>query len=148
MDSRRNSGRTLAAAALALYALALIYLMLLRRSPYESRALNLVPLRTIGGMLRYLLDHGPERTLMRRILVVNLAGNVAAFLPLGFLLPLLWQGLRRWRRTALTSAAVVIVLEALQYLTCLGSADVDDLLLNLLGAALGYAAFKPFSKFT
>lgn len=142
MDRRKKRLRILTGTALALYALALVYLMLLRRTPYESRACSLVPLRTIRGMLRYLLAHGKEQPQMGRILLINLAGNVAAFLPLGFLLPCLWAGLRRWWRTALLSAAVVAALEALQYVTCLGSADVDDLLLNLVGVSLGYAVFR------
>ena len=137
--------RAAAGTALALYVLCLVYFMFLhRRFPLPSRSSNLIPLRTVTLMIRLLIAGG--RQTMHRIAVRNLAGNVAAFVPMGFLLPCVWRFLRRWWRTLGAGAAVVIMLEALQYLTSLGAADVDDLLLNLIGTALGYAAFATGTK--
>ena len=119
--------------------------MFLRRKPLSSRSCNLIPLRTIRLMLG-LLRSGNGRQTMQRIAALNLAGNVAAFVPIGFLLPCVWRAMRRWWRTLAVSGAAIIALEALQYVTALGAADVDDLLLNLTGAALGYAAFAALKK--
>ncbi len=143
--ARQRIRRIAAAAAMVLYCLILVYLMFLRRHPLSGRSCNLVPLRTIALMLG-ILRSGEGHRVMSRIALTNLAGNVAAFIPMGFLLPCVWRGLRRWHRTLAVCAAVVIALEALQYVTVLGAADVDDLLLNLLAAALCYAMFAAGRK--
>ena len=114
--------------------------MILRRHPLALRSCNLIPLRTIRLMLRLLRD-GSGRFRPDRRALINLAGNVAAFIPMGFLLPAVWPRLRRFGRTVAVSACAIAALEALQYATVRGAADVDDLLLNLVGAALGYAIF-------
>ena len=68
------------------------------------------------------------------------------FVPLGIFLPGLWQKLRRFWKTLLLSALIVAAAEIVQMLTLLGSCDVDDLLLNLIGVMLGYGLWKVFSQ--
>ena len=74
--------------------------------------------------------------------VINLGGNVLMFIPLGVFLPLLWKGLRKWWRTWLATLAIMLVVELTQLFTLRGSFDVDDLILNLLGAAMGYIIYR------
>lgn len=98
------------------------------------RRLQLHPLQTIGTYLE--VGGWP--------MLVNLVGNLAAFMPLGFLWPLFLQGqggrTNVWRVGGL-SAVLSLLIEVLQ----LGSggriADVDDLILNTLGGLLGYGVF-------
>ena len=59
------------------------------------------------------------------------------FLPFGFLLPVLWQSCRSWKTTTLAGFATSALIELLQ-LFCFRATDVDDLLMNTLGAFLGY----------
>lgn len=68
--------------------------------------------------------------------------NVLLFLPLGGFLPLLWNGFRSFRRTVLFGFSLSLFIEVLQLFTFRAS-DVNDLLTNTLGTALGYflAAF-------
>ena len=75
---------------------------------------------------------------------LNLGGNVAAFIPFGFFMPCLFDRQRRFRRFFLTDAAVIVCIELLQLVTLRGSCDIDDLILNLIGSALGYAVWKLF----
>ena len=93
--------------------------------------INLTPGYTIRSMLEK-GSHGQK--------VINLAGNVLIFAPLGFLPPLLW---RRWRHlwaVVPLSAGVSCLIEFLQLF--LGrSVDVDDVILNTLGGLLGYLLF-------
>lgn len=69
----------------------------------------------------------------------QLAGNVLLYVPLGFLLPLVWKRANWWRVTAIGLLASVV--------TELGqpvvgrSFDVDDLIANTLGALTGYLLF-------
>ena len=105
--------------------------------------LNLVPGRTLALYWR-LLRHS------RRYFVLwaafNLAGNVVMFVPLGALLPAVFPKLRRFWKTGLSSLLLIAGVETVQLLTLLGSCDVDDLLLNLLGVVLGYGIFRIFYK--
>lgn len=69
---------------------------------------------------------------------LNVLLNVALFVPLGFLVPLLCRWFQRWYRTFALGFGVSLLIEVNQYLTRLGLFDVDDLFCNTLGAALGY----------
>lgn len=103
------------------------------RDRWQRRlAVNLTPLATI----RAIWQHGsPEQKL------VNLAGNVLFFAPLGLLPPLLWRRWRHWWMALGLSAGVSLLIECLQFF--IGrSVDVDDLLLNALGGLTGYLLFR------
>ena len=101
--------------------------------------LNLMPFDTIGRFL-WVLQHSHQRGLMLHA-VINLAGNVVMFVPLGLLLPQLWKSMRKpWAFFGVVTVVLVLV-EAVQLVTLLGSCDIDDLILNLVGAAAGYAAW-------
>ena len=65
-------------------------------------------------------------------------GNIAMFMPLGILLPLVARPFRRWYVTIPTGFGISLVIEASQYLLKRGIADVDDMFCNTLGNALGY----------
>ena len=71
----------------------------------------------------------------------NIAGNAALLAPLGFLLPLFWRYFGRARRTILFGFGVSLSIELIQ-LVAGGVNSVDDLLLNTLGAAAGFALAK------
>lgn len=64
--------------------------------------------------------------------------NVLLFVPLGAFLPLLWEGFRSVRRTILFGFSLSLFIEVLQLFTFRAS-DVNDLLTNTLGTALGYS---------
>ena len=82
----------------------------------------------------------PMDSSARAFCVRNARGNVMLFFPLGILLPLLWRRLRFWRGI-LISIALSCSIELIQYFSSAwGSyraADVNDVLLNTLGACLG-----------
>ena len=100
--------------------------------------LNPVPFETICRFLR-LLGHPSSADV--RVAAVNLFGNIFLFVPLGLLLPEVYPKLRRWWKTMLVTAGAVMAVELGQMLTLLGTCDIDDLILNLLGAAIGYGLF-------
>jgi glycopeptide antibiotics resistance protein len=74
--------------------------------------------------------------------VINLVGNVVMFVPLGYFLPKLSRKNRSFLGTFLVSAGLILAVEVMQLLTLLGSCDVDDLILNLVGVTLGFALWK------
>lgn len=104
-----------------------------------GKTLNLRPFATISGALE--AGTGSYRFAL-------LVGNVAAFMPLGVLLPL---AIGRRRAPWLVLAAGLSLsagIEVGQYaastrLTFLSrQADVDDVIVNTVGALLGYAAYR------
>ena len=72
----------------------------------------------------------------------NAKGNVLLFFPLGLLLPLIWRRLPFWRGIQI-AIALSFSIELLQYVSrAWGSyrlADINDVVLNVLGACLGLA---------
>ena len=93
---------------------------------------NLEPLRTVKN---YLLAYG-YGNISLRLVVLNLAGNLIAFAPMGVFLPALF----RWQRSIFFFAASLTLFfndaAAPEIYTGTGSCDVDDLILNLAGALL------------
>lgn len=72
---------------------------------------------------------------------INLAGNVLAFVPFGFFLPMLNRHTRGIFRMALFTFEFSFLVETIQLVSRVGSFDVDDLTLNTLGGILGYLIF-------
>lgn len=85
-------------------------------------------------MIRLYLRHW-ER--IPRLAFMNLVYNVAAFVPFGVLMPLLRRGRNAVVLTVLGAALFSLFLEGVQLVTLLGEFDVDDILLNTLGAIVG-----------
>ena len=67
-------------------------------------------------------------------------GNIGMFLPIGFFTALLWRRGRLWRST-LVGFLASLSIETLQ-LFVNRSTDVDDLILNTVGAAAGYLLYR------
>ena len=100
--------------------------------------LNLEPFATIDRAL----ELGPRSPSFRLMI-----GNIAAFVPLGILLPMVFRS--RWSLAVVIVGAVglsaAIELGQLAISVWLGfayrSTDIDDVILNSLGALVGYVAF-------
>ena len=73
--------------------------------------------------------------------------NVVMFMPLGFLLPLLWKEYHSLVRTAIIGFCFSCGIEFCQLFNRRVS-DVDDLLMNTLGAILGWLIWIVFSRIT
>lgn len=133
-----------------IYCAVMLYLLFNRSGAIEgvdyweqiSMSYSLTPLKTIRQYLR-LLELRPQ---LQRLAVINLVGNVVMFIPLGALLPMVFEKLRAFWKTFLCTAGIIIAVELTQLFTLLGSCDIDDLLLNLLGASMGYGLYRLFLK--
>ncbi|MCD8381469.1 MAG: VanZ family protein [Clostridiales bacterium] len=73
--------------------------------------------------------------------------NVLLFVPLGFLTPLLWDRRDRFHLTLLGGLACSLLVE-LSQLVNFRATDVDDLVMNTLGAVLGWGLFRLFARLT
>jgi glycopeptide antibiotics resistance protein len=116
---------------------------------------TLAPVRWRSDFARYRNNWKPQLVPLWNM-VVNLrdgdrplatlagaAGNVALFLPLGFLLPLLAPRLDRFWRTVGVGFLLSAAIELSQVASPgVRRADVNDVLMNTLGAAVGYLVYR------
>lgn len=93
---------------------------------------NLVLFREIKRFYRYRALIGMKGVLL------NLAGNVVAFIPFGFFLPLLKPKMARFFLIFCSTFFFSLGIECIQLVYRVGTFDVDDLFLNTLGGILGY----------
>ena len=109
----------------SLYLVAIYHLVGLPCITYINPGLNL-NLIPFADMLAY-----PSNALL----------NVVLFLPLGIMLPLLWQPFRTMKSTVLFGFSLSLAVELLQILVGRAT-DINDLITNTLGAALGFSLWK------
>ena len=123
-----------------------LLLLLFRRTPVEKPGMNLQLFQTIRAYFLVLGREDPAGLALRPYAVTNFAGNLLVFLPLGAFLPLLLRRERSFFLFLLTAAGFICTVELMQLFTRRGSMDVDDLLLNLPGACLGWLLWKLGSR--
>ena len=81
------------------------------------------------------------------ISVKNILGNIIAFMPFGFLLPIATDKINKLKLIVISSFLLSLLFEIIQLLTGLGEFDVDDILLNVLGAVVGYMFYRISVRF-
>lgn len=109
--------------------------MLGRTYSERSYHYNLMPLKEIKRFIIY------RKALGTKVVCFNLLGNIVAFIPYGMLLPLLAHNQRKFYRVVLLSFDFSLLVELVQLVSKVGSFDVDDLILNTIGGAIGYVGF-------
>lgn len=97
---------------------------------------NFIPLKTISNSL-----FNPQL----RVEVTTLIYNIIAFVPLGMLLPCINENVRKLSVLLIVGLLVSTTFEAVQLATRLGAADVDDVILNVIGTGIGYGCFRLMS---
>lgn len=110
---------------------------------YSERAYhyNLVPLKEIMRFIRY------RKVLGTYAVVLNLVGNIIAFMPFGTFLPIYYERCRKMWYTVLYSFELSLVVEILQLVFKVGSLDVDDLILNTIGGLFGFLIYELVKQF-
>jgi glycopeptide antibiotics resistance protein len=98
---------------------------------------NYVPFRTI---LPYLL--GENGFLIGAL---NIGGNIAFLIPIGFLLPFVFARID-WKRSLVVALLSGMSIELTQVFLHIGIFDIDDVILNGLGVMVGYWLFLLFQK--
>lgn len=97
--------------------------------------ISLIPFRTISSQLSLF-------KIIPTIVIKNLLGNIAGFVPFGFLLPLGYEAMKKYYRTFLVGLFYILIIESIQFISMLGSFDIDDIILNSIGVSCGYVIFK------
>ncbi len=119
------------------------------RPGHAADTLNLTPFHESLRALRCVLSACPAASGSAWLLVVNVLGNVAVFFPIGFSLAGALGPVSRVRQVS-GAVGLCIGLSLAIELAQLGipgrATDVDDLVFNTLGAALGAACLVALQR--
>lgn len=116
----------------AAYLVFILEISLLSREPGTRSAFDLVPFSTWGTTMR------------AHAYVVE---NVIMFLPMGVFLPALWKRFEKLAACIGCSFLFSLAIESTQAVTERGYFQTDDLIMNVLGAVLGYGCFYLVNRF-
>ncbi len=83
------------------------------------------------------LEHGDIQ-----YFIVNVVLNVVAFVPFGFILPIISPKNRKLFNVFLLSLEMTLAIEILQMVFRVGIFDIDDIYMNTLGGTLGYVLYE------
>ncbi len=78
--------------------------------------------------------------------IANIGGNILGFVPMGIMLPILFSKLNSAKRVITTVSVISLCFELTQFIIGVGYCDIDDLIQNTLGGAIGYYVYKRFGK--
>ena len=104
--------------------------LIINMSSIQPLRVNLIPLVNI-------LDYD-----IKREAAINILGNISMFMPTGFMMPILFKQLDCFWKVLLAGAGLSFVIEMIQLLFPGSVTDIDDLILNAAGVAIGYGIYK------
>ena len=98
---------------------------------------NFIPFRSISTQFKYITQWWALK---------NLLGNIIPFIPFGLLLPITYKKFSSMISVFFTGLASILLIEIFQFFTNLGSFDVDDIILNMIGIVCGYLMFQIINR--
>ncbi|MCL2575515.1 MAG: VanZ family protein [Defluviitaleaceae bacterium] len=113
-------------------ALLCVTLLIFRGNPY-----NPIELDPIASYRR--AANAPQHLAV--IEIRNIALNIAMFIPFGALLPIIWNKARKIYITIPIAITATIAIETAQFITARGVAAAEDIILNTIGAIIGFIFF-------
>ena len=102
---------------------------------YMLNSFNIIPFSTISMYLNSYSSHEMNFS----VIITNIFGNLIALTPMALFLPMLIKKCNKTVIFTLITTIAVIAIELLQLIFVSGSCDIDDLILNVLGAVIAYA---------
>ena len=112
-----------------------------RVQPFIFDASSAFPFRINLIPLVNLFDYDSKRDLM-----VNVIGNTAMFIPSGIVLPIIYKKLNGFWKVLAAGAMISFCVEIIQLPFSVRTSDVDDLILNALGVAVGYGIYAAVNR--
>lgn len=104
-------------------------------------AVNLIPFQSIRNSFNDILG---EHSLWS---AVNLFGNILLFVPAGICLPIIFKKMRTIPLFCIVLISALVAVEIIQNITQTGSTDIDDFILNFVGAILAWIVTNAVIKF-
>lgn len=136
-------------ATLVVYLVLLVWVIVFKCNNIKSLHIEFNRSMTILERLKFKaipFKYTIERILEGRPLeILATIFNVVCFVPMTMLFRLLKLS---GKQSLLLAGGISLAIEIFQLFSCWGGFDVSDWILNMLGAWLGVALFKPFAKLT
>lgn len=101
---------------------------------YVESSVNLIPFKTIIGYTKDIFTS----LLDTSNIFANLLGNLVCMMPFAFFIPMLFKKINNTKKFLLTILCITLGIELIQFITFSGSCDIDDVILNTLGAFIMY----------
>ena len=96
---------------------------------------NLIPFATIIEYVIGVISNDINTS----IVIINFATNLLLFAPMGFFIPVLFQSkIKNIKQFVIMIIILTLIVEILQFITYRGSTDIDDIILNTIGAVIVY----------
>lgn len=123
-----------------IYCLFLLYILFLNKNfRNDLRMVNMIPFATIQRYINAI----KYNYINPLIGFINIGANLFLFVPMGFFVLILFnKKINNIVVFFLLNYFIITLIEIIQYITCTGSADVDDIILNIIGALFGYVLMK------
>ena len=109
---------------------------------YIDTSLNLTPFATIKLYINGL----KSGNISLGYFFINIFGNFLMLMPLSFFVPTLIEKINKFYKFLIIVILFAICIELLQILFLTGSCDIDDVILNVLGASISYPIFLKVNK--
>ena len=101
---------------------------------YLDSAVNLIPFKTIIGYAKDLF----VSLLDTSTIFLNLFGNLICLMPMALFIPMLFKKVDNTKKFLISILSITLAIELVQLITFSGSCDIDDIILNTLGAFIAY----------
>ena len=100
---------------------------------------NFIPFATIIGYVSGMVSND----INIGIVIINLVTNLLLFAPMGFFIPMLFQDkIKNTKQFLIIIIILTFLVEIIQFITYRGSTDIDDIILNTIGASIVYMLMK------
>lgn len=124
-----------AAIVLSVYVVLLLYFTVFGRYSHPEYTYQIYFFKSY----RYLFEQFDWQS-VRQIII-----NIAMLIPFGFLLPVLMKNKHKYLFTILLALLLILFIEIMQMVMQCGSFEVDDVVNNLLGTAIGLLLYRLIS---
>lgn len=116
---------------LVFYIAVVVQVVILFRPWGTIQEIDIIPFDTYGGI---------------RYIILYAAANAIAFMPVGILLPMIWEKMNSLKRVFIAGLSGSLLIEVFQLLLQCGVFQTEDLIMNTLGAGIGYWLYKARHK--
>lgn len=130
--SRLSVKKKIYSAILYVYSYNVLITTLFMRDKSDKRYFKLIPFTAIYNLIKE-----PK--------VINnweLIFNTLLFVPIGLLLPCVFEKCKRFRTTLLVGFCTTLIIETIQIAAKIGVFETDDIITNTLGAVIGFGIYK------
>ena len=133
-----NKRKEISAALLGISVAVILWVTVLGRDSYIENSLVFEPFHAFYSFVKDIQDG-------RLRISGNFIGNIILFIPVGVLFPLTGDE-HKCVKTGFVALCFSIIIEIIQLVSHRGYFEVDDLILNTLGAVMGYGIYRVAMK--